>query len=108
MTATATSTTSTNELQLPRRALHRVADLGGRTITCNEGTLWITLDNDPRDIVLEAGESYAGGEHVPALIYAMAAARLRIEETSPALYSRNDTMLMLSRFQAMPLMKAAR
>ena len=30
----------------------------GAQVTCVEGTLWITIDYDPKDIVLERGQSY--------------------------------------------------
>jgi hypothetical protein len=33
----------------------RVVDGAGTTLTCKEGTLWVTEENQPRDVVLEAG-----------------------------------------------------
>ena len=33
----------------------RVVDGAGMTVTCNEGTVWVTEPNQPRDVVLEAG-----------------------------------------------------
>ena len=33
----------------------RVLDGAGTTVTCNEGTLWVTEENQPKDVVLEAG-----------------------------------------------------
>lgn len=33
----------------------RVLDAAGTTLVCNEGTLWVTEENQPRDFVLEAG-----------------------------------------------------
>ena len=30
----------------------------GRTVTCESGTLWLTFDNEPADVILEAGQSY--------------------------------------------------
>lgn len=35
------------------------------------GTLWITIDNDPRDIVLEAGEGFDVTGDAPLLICAL-------------------------------------
>ena len=94
------------ELQLERRALYQVPDAAGMRISCCEGSVWITLDNDPRDIVLEAGQSFSIQAHRRAIVYAMEAARIRVAEV--ARQSRKPTMDMFSRFHAMPLRKAAR
>ena len=59
------------ELHLKRQALHRVADAAQVRIVCHEGAVWITLDNDSRDFVLEANGSFSTHEHRPALIYAL-------------------------------------
>lgn len=67
-------------LQLPRRGIFHVPDASGVQIACHSGSVWITLDNDPRDIVLQAGESYAGTERRRAIIYALDASRLALTE----------------------------
>ena len=33
----------------------RVVDGAGSTLVCKEGTLWVTEENQPKDVVLEAG-----------------------------------------------------
>ncbi len=33
----------------------RVVDGAGTTVTCREGTVWVTEEDQPRDVVLEAG-----------------------------------------------------
>ena len=33
----------------------RVLDGAGSTVVCKEGTVWVTEENQPRDVVLEAG-----------------------------------------------------
>ena len=38
--------------------LVRLDGARGTTLRVTRGTLWITLENDPRDIVLTAGDSY--------------------------------------------------
>ena len=43
-------------MHLARHALHRVA--AGRRIRCLAGTLWVTPDREPVDLVLEAGASH--------------------------------------------------
>lgn len=41
---------------LPRYTLQRVIDAKGQWLHCLRGTLWLTQEGDPRDIVLEAGD----------------------------------------------------
>ena len=53
----------------------------GFRVECLEGCVWITLDRDMRDTVLEAGESYCADHQSRVLVYALAAANIRI---SPA------------------------
>jgi hypothetical protein len=64
------ATLDREEIPLAPRALLDVPDISGTQVTCRRGSLWITLDNDPRDIVLEAGESFFSTEHRRALVYA--------------------------------------
>ena len=94
---------SITSLPLSRRQIHRIDDARGLRIRCREGSVWVTVDGDPRDYVLERGQSFdpKGG---PTLVYALADARVDLV----ACQSRKETMAMFRRFQAMPLMKAAR
>ena len=101
------------DLQLPRRGLYSVTDAAGVQFSCTEGLVWITLDNDTRDIVLEAGQQFTGDSHRRALVYAMRPSALRITgpreaEAARTRHSRNSTIDTFSAFQAMPLAKAAR
>jgi hypothetical protein len=64
------------DLSLVRQAVFVVSDAAGVQITCRKGSLWVTLDDDPRDIVLDAGDSFMTTEHRRALIYAMASSSL--------------------------------
>ena len=105
------------ELQLQPRALYTVDDASQVRLSCREGALWITLDNDERDFVIEAGEDFTTSEHRRALVYALLPSRFYVEpavrsvENPPAtrtLYSRKSTMETFSRFHAMPFRKAAR
>jgi DUF2917 family protein len=66
------------ELSLARRGLLEIPDAAGVQVTCSEGCLWITLDNDPRDIVLEAGAVHISTEHRRALVYALEASTLTL------------------------------
>lgn len=50
-----------NDLKLPAITLHhaethRIEAGKGLRVQCLTGTLWLTQDGDPRDIVLEAGD----------------------------------------------------
>lgn len=75
------------ELRMLPRSLFSVPDAAGLEITCREGTVWITLDHDVRDIVLDAGQSFVAHEHRRGLIYALGTARvdLRSVHAPPAL-----------------------
>ncbi|EJE50650.1 Protein of unknown function (DUF2917) [Acidovorax sp. CF316] len=66
-------------IELAHRGLHQLPDAAGQRIQCQSGTVWITLDHDTRDVVLEQGESFSSPEHKRALVYALSPARLLIE-----------------------------
>ena len=44
---------------LPRRSILDLGNAQGLTITCTRGAIWLTHDGDPKDVVLEAGQSHA-------------------------------------------------
>jgi len=46
----------------------KVVDGAGSTVTAVEGSVWITEENRPQDIVLEAGSSYRLREPGVALV----------------------------------------
>ena len=66
------------DLSLAHKAMFSVSDASGVHILCREGALWVTLDDDPRDVVLEPGESFLSTQHRRALIYALAASSLTL------------------------------
>jgi hypothetical protein len=80
-------TTSSNQfdLCLAHQAMFSVSDAAGVQILCREGSVWVTLDNDTRDIVLDAGESFLTTEHRRALIYAMEQSSLSLVVAPSAL-----------------------
>jgi hypothetical protein len=105
------------ELRLEARALYAQDDASLVRFTCREGALWITLDNDLRDIILEAGGEFSTSERRRAIVYALEPSRLYVEPTdrnpeAPApsreRYNRKATMETFSRFHPMPLRNAAR
>ncbi|MBA3773544.1 MAG: DUF2917 domain-containing protein [Ramlibacter sp.] len=67
-------------LALPARALHSLHHAQGLQLTCQEGCLWVTLDHDPRDIVLDSGQSFTIPSARRTLIYALEASQLTARE----------------------------
>ncbi|MGH6627961.1 MAG: DUF2917 domain-containing protein [Burkholderiaceae bacterium] len=72
------------ELSLERQALFSVADAAGLQIECREGSVWITLDGDPRDVVLEPNGLFSTAQHRRALIYALQSARVSVSRAATA------------------------
>ena len=79
MTPCSTPPSSQFDLSLAHQGMFSVADAAGLHITCREGSLWITLDHDTRDIVLSAGESFLATQHRRAIIYAIGPASLSLQ-----------------------------
>lgn len=65
-------------IALPARAMFEIPDVAGLKIRCVAGCLWVTLDNDPRDLILEPGDCYSGTVHRRALVYALKDAKLAV------------------------------
>lgn len=57
-------------LRLVRGQTLKVIDALGSTIRCNEGAVWITEENVPKDVVLEAGDCYRLSHKGLALVHA--------------------------------------
>jgi hypothetical protein len=53
-----------------RRGL-RLNAAQGTLLRAVKGTLWITIDNDPRDIVLDAGERFVVDSEQPLFVMAL-------------------------------------
>jgi len=71
-------------LNLPRQALFSIADAADVRISCARGSVWITLDNDLRDIVLDDGGVFSTTEHRRAVIYAMKPSCITIAPATPS------------------------
>ena len=56
----------------------RVVDAAGATVTCKEGTVWVTEENQPRNLVLEAGACVRLKRAGLTLISALSPAKLSI------------------------------
>ncbi len=63
---------------LPKAGMLRLDDMSDVELHCLSGTLWLTLDNDPKDVVLEAGDSFVTSSSRPAIVYALAPASARL------------------------------
>ncbi len=48
---------TTNRVQLALGHLLPLGEACGTRLECHSGVLWITLDNDPRDLILEPGQA---------------------------------------------------
>lgn len=57
-------------LRLARGQTLRVTDAQGSTISVSEGSVWITEENQPKDVVLEAGACYELRRPGLALVHA--------------------------------------
>ena len=72
-------TTDRIELELARGRLLRVEDALGATVTCQAGTVWVTQDGDPRDVLLAPGERIVLDRPGAGLLQALDAARIVVE-----------------------------
>lgn len=83
------------QIALQHQGLFDIADAAGVTLRCDSGDLWITLDHDPRDIVLRAGEVFTTDQHRRALVYALGPAAMTLEaRTKPKSSRTSDAMLV--------------
>jgi len=72
------------DITLKPHGLYRLPDAAGVRIACRSGSVWITLDDDPRDVVLEAGGSFTTDEHRRALVFAFEGSSLKLEQVPSA------------------------
>ncbi|RZL87220.1 MAG: DUF2917 domain-containing protein [Variovorax sp.] len=71
-------------LSLAKRTIFTLPDAAGVGIECRSGSVWVTLDNDPRDIILEPGERYKGDTHRRVLVSALEPSCITVSGTQPA------------------------
>ena len=57
-------------------------------VTCLEGRLWITQNNQPEDIVLEAGESRSIPAGRKTVVYALKPSRISLAAAKAPLFTR--------------------
>lgn len=63
-----TSTTASEPLTLRRRDVLRLGDAYGLSLASAGGTLWVTVDGEARDIVLQPGESVRIASHADTVV----------------------------------------
>lgn len=63
---------------LPKGRTLALVEPQGRCVECLEGCVWITLDHDPRDFIIEAGQAFTADSNQRALIHALEPARVRV------------------------------
>ncbi|MBI5278953.1 MAG: DUF2917 domain-containing protein [Burkholderiales bacterium] len=56
---------------LAKGALLRIDRPLGAVVQCSRGTVWVTHDGDPKDVVLEAGESYRSRSAARLIVQAL-------------------------------------
>ncbi|MBT2336293.1 DUF2917 domain-containing protein [Variovorax paradoxus] len=78
------SLSSRFHVSLPTRSIFAVPDGAGVGIECHSGSVWLTLDRDPRDIVLSPGERFESAEHRRVLVSALEASCITISDAPPA------------------------
>lgn len=65
--------TETNAVWLGARHMLRIARGAGTRIWGREGTAWVTVDGDPRDVILEPGQSFVVEQDAPTIVSAFGA-----------------------------------
>lgn len=72
------------QVALAHREMHRVRHAAGGTLQCLGGSVWITLDGEPAEQVIEAGQSWHLPDGAGAIAYALEPAVLRVWPTVQA------------------------
>jgi hypothetical protein len=77
------------QIALAPRELHRIVDGEGLILLCLKGTVWVTQEDDARDIILTAGESFTLDRKGLAVFYALSAACIAMRShANPSLPAR--------------------
>ena len=64
--------------EIAKNGILEVKQALGVTIECLEGSVWVTLDGDRRDVVLDAGHTFNVDRKQRTLIQALDTARVRL------------------------------
>jgi hypothetical protein len=82
--STSSSNTSRFHVNLPKRSVFTVPDGAGVGIECRSGSVWVTLDRDTRDIVLEPGDRFESTDHRRVLVSALEPSCITVSDAQPA------------------------
>ena len=77
--------TGLSRLELRRGDTVRLDDAHGATVSCAAGTVWVTRDGDPADIVLSAGQKARIDGPGLVVIQAFEASRVAVASVAVAL-----------------------
>jgi hypothetical protein len=72
-----------SRVELRRHQTLRLADASGVAVVCLCGALWITQENDPRDVIVEAGAWFALDRPGVALVEAIEASSVHLRAPRP-------------------------
>ncbi len=70
--------------RLEKDVLLTIRNGQGRCLAVFRGAVWLTQENDPRDIVLQSGDSFTFDRQGVALVHALEATSLVVLDAAPA------------------------
>jgi Protein of unknown function (DUF2917) len=70
--------TDIRPIALAARGVHRIDRAQGLSVTCFKGPVWITQTDDPRDIILAAGQSFVLDRKGTAVVFALKEAAILV------------------------------
>ena len=79
----------------------------GRSIVCDSGTVWVTQDGDPRDVILSAGASFTLDREGPALVQAFGPSAISIAQAGAQSRAAKLAALLKSALSGAGLARAA-
>jgi hypothetical protein len=71
-----------NHQFLKQRDMCVLSDVFEQQVVCESGELWITVDGDARDFILQPSERFCTKQHRRAIIYALSPANVCIRTRS--------------------------
>jgi hypothetical protein len=71
-------TTANGTTALEKKGLLKIEHALGRRVCCEAGAVWITLDGDRRDVVLEAGQVFVSDRNATMVITGLDPATISI------------------------------
>lgn len=89
-------------IELDRGGILPIHDAAGAQVVCLQGDLWITQEQDVRDLVLNAGDSLQLAKNGRALVQALSPARIAVEAPSAVGSSDTDRQTQMPRRRAVP------